>query len=316
MKIPKDFEQRQKNLIKYNNITKRKSYYHKPDEIETRNIKIKKSQTKLNLIKENSIKDIIYSHRYVPINWRRKANYQEQVMNLISKDENFLSYLGNIGSNQDTNKLKTNLASEEVNKSEKKVNMNKKNLRKFQLFRNKSMDERELDIYLTKLGKNYPIKEKLKDLFDEEILKYNEDKNKINDNNPKLTLKFITTEKKKNDINKNIYVQLISKKTRYSDKNKINRAQSAINRYDRNFICVNDFDRKKYNIKDRYAMKQLESVNYYGPYYSYCPECGIRNTEFYKNINTNTLIEIVGQIKKNKDEQILRNLKQTKKIEK
>ena len=61
MKIPKDFEQRQKNLIKYNNITKRKSYYHKPDEIETRNIKIKKSQTKLNLIKENSIKDIIYS---------------------------------------------------------------------------------------------------------------------------------------------------------------------------------------------------------------------------------------------------------------
>ena len=178
------------------------------------------------------------------------------------------------------------------------------------------MDERELDIYLTKLGKNYPIKDKLKDLFDEKILKYNEDKNKINDNNPKLTLKFITTEKKKNDINKNIYVQLISKKTRYSDKNKINRAQSAINRYDKNFICVNDFDRKKYNIKDRYAMKQLESVNYYGPYYSYCPECGIRNTEFYKNINTNTLIEIVGQIKKNKDEQILRNLKQTKKIEK
>ena len=63
-------------------------------------------------------------------------------------------------------------------------------------------------------------------------------------------------------------------------------------------------------------MNQIESINFYGPYFSYCPECGPRNLDFYKNIDTNTLIEIVGQIKKNKDEQILKTINRKKHVKK
>ena len=61
-------------------------------------------------------------------------------------------------------------------------------------------------------------------------------------------------------------------------------------------------------------MKQLESINFFGPYYSYCSKCGEKNTNFYKNIDSETLIEIIKQIQNNKDEQILKKLK-SKKIE-
>ena len=51
----------------------------------------------------------------------------------------------------------------------KKENETKK-IRKFQLFRNKTMDERDVDNYFKKLEKSYPIKGKLNELFDKKIL--------------------------------------------------------------------------------------------------------------------------------------------------
>ena len=45
-------------------------------------------------------------------------------------------------------------------------------------------------------------------------------------------------------------------------------------------------------------MKHLESINFFGPYYSYCPPCGNRNIDFYKNLDKKKLIQIVQQIKK------------------
>ena len=312
MENSKDIEQKNNNLLQFNNLAWGKKFGHKPDEIEKRNIKLRSSQYKLNKIKENSIKDIIYSHKNVPISWRSKSNYQKQVMNLIANDDNFLVYLGSIGGNKNMSKSVATFG------NSKKIGNydNLKKKKRVKLFRNNSMDERELDIYLTKLGKHYPIKGKLKELFEENILMSIGGKNIINlkkNNNSNLKYKYITSEKKKTDINKNIYVQLVSNKIRNSEKIKINPSQSAIVRkHNKNFLDKEKFNRKKLHIKDRYAMNQLESINFYGPYFSYCPECGIRNTDFYKNIDTNSLIEIVGQIKKNKDELILKSLNRKK----
>ena len=319
MKITNDFQQRKINSLKFNNLSWRRAFGHKPDEIEKRNIKLRKTQSQLYQIKENSIKDIIYSHKTVPISWKSKFNYKDQVMNLIANDDNFLVYLGNIGGNPNIAKSISSYANNI--KSENYENLKKKNKNKIKLFRNKSMDSRELDIYLTKLGKNYPIKGKLKDLFSETVLMSLDSTNKINlkknNNNKLLSFKYITTEKKKNDINKNIYVQLTTNKTRNSDKSKVRRAQSAITKnYNKKYLDKENYNRRKLYIKDRYAMNQIESINFYGPYFSYCPECGPRNLDFYKNIDTNTLIEIVGQIKKNKDEQILKTINRKKHVKK
>lgn len=289
------------------------NFPNKEDELEKKNIKIKRSRSELNLIKETAIKDLIYSHKNVPTDWKKRPNYQNQVSNLIANDENFLIYLGNIGGKQESTKYNKSTYGEN-DKSGNEAKMTKNYSRKIKLFRNNSMDERELDIYLTKLGKNFPIKGKLKDLFDNKILMSIESKNKlIDDNKSKLIYKYITSEKKKNDINKNIFVHLIPSKP-IPKKYKIKRAQSAFNYYNKKNSNKNVFKRKKINIKDRYAMNQLTSINFFGPYFSYCPDCGNKNIDFYQNMNTNTLIEIVGQIKKNKDEEILRKLKHPKKI--
>ena len=109
---------------------------------------------------------------------------------------------------------------------------------------------------------------------------------------------------------------MVSNKSNQPNKKRIIRPQSAIAlRGGKRNIEEDNYKKKKYKIKDRYAMNQLESVNFFGPYYSYCYQCGNRNVDFYKNIDSDTLIEIVGQIKKNKDEQVLRNLNR-KKLEK
>ena len=317
MKISKDLIYGKRTFYNFNSSTWRKSYGYKPDEIEKRNIKIRISQNKLNKIKKESIKDMIYSNKHVPKSWRAKPNYQEQVRDMLANDENFLVYMGNMGK-KDKNKSKIDNLKMIGNKKTiffpNKNNSNKK----LKLFRNKTMDDREVDIYLTNLGKSFPIKEKLNELFDDKSLlsignknKINIKKNNSNNNNIDLRYKCIITEKKKGDINKNIFINLINNKSRNLVKQKIYRVQSAIakNSFRKK---IKDDSIKKYKIKDKYAMRQLESINYYGPYYSYCPNCGKRNTDFYNNINSDVLINIVGQIKKNKDEQILKNLNHKK----
>ena len=178
MKIVNDFQQRKNDLLKFNKLSWRRALGRKPDEIEKSNTKLRNTQFQLDQIKENSIKDIIYSHKTVPISWKSKFNYKDQVMNLIANDDNFLVYLGNIGGN--LNLVKSIKSYANNPKSENYENLKKKNKSGIKLFRNKSMDSRELDIYLTKLGKNYPIKGKLKDLFSENVLMSINSINKLN----------------------------------------------------------------------------------------------------------------------------------------
>ena len=63
-------------------------------------------------------------------------------------------------------------------------------------------------------------------------------------------------------------------------------------------------------------MKQLESINYFGPYFSYCSECAIKNINFYKNIESDVLFDIIKQIKNIKDEQLLERINSKKKAKK
>ena len=57
---------------------------------------------------------------------------------------------------------------------------------------------------------------------------------------------------------------------------------------------------KKVIINDPIIKKYLESINYFGPYYSYCPPCNNRNLEFYKNLEQNDCINLIKFIKKAK----------------
>ena len=64
---------------------------------------------------------------------------------------------------------------------------------------------------------------------------------------------------------------------------------------------------KRIEINDPIIKKYLESINYFGPYYSYCPPCRNRNMEFYNKMNQNEAIKLMQYLKKvkGKDEIII-----------
>ena len=300
MKVSQYIENEKTNNL--NSLTWRSPYADKPINFEKINNSLRIKKLKLNLIKENSIKDFIYSNRQVPISWKSKYGYNEQVIKLLANDEIFLSYMGNIYKNS-VNKL-GDIKVLSYKSKLKKTNEIKK-IKKFQLFRNKTMDERDVDNYLKKLDRLYPIKGKLNELFD------------INQNiKQKLKLSCVTANKIKSDINGNIYTNLVLKKSRNIEDKKFHRSRSAINSNYKKEKKKENISNRKFILKNPYLMKQLESINYFGPYFSYCSKCGVKNTNFYKNIESDILIDIIKQIKNNKDEQMLQRINSKKKSKK
>jgi hypothetical protein len=68
-----------------------------------------------------------------------------------------------------------------------------------------------------------------------------------------------------------------------------------------------DFDSfyKKTKINNPVIQKNLEFINFYGPYYSYCPPCLNRNLEFYNNLEPNHCLKLIQYIKKLRKKNIL-----------
>ena len=304
------------------------------DEIELKNIKIKDSFHKLKDIKANSLKDFVYSNRQIPDHWKKKLDYQNQVLELFAKDENFLLYVGNVpdeveniesdkpkqkidkkrilfrNNGQDgwQNKTENNtLKNESIrkNNSARIKSFSSKNIKnKLKRIKNKSIGEKEIFHIFDELHNNFPIKEKLVDLFPKKAIKSIGLENSVIGNKLKRFYPEMKPEKRRNIFRQNIFVNLIPQKP----KNKFNltskQYQSAIfNKGHKksgvnNFILNSEFIKKKIDIKNEIVMKQLESINFYGPYYSYCPPCGNRNVDFYKNLDSQTLVSLVQQIKK------------------
>jgi hypothetical protein len=303
------------------------------DEIELKNIKIRDSFHKLRDIKANSLKDFVYSNRQIPDHWKKKLDYQNQVFELFAKDENFLLYVGNVPDeveNIESNKSKQKIDKKKIlfrnngqegwqNKTENNILKNEKiernnsiriksfsskNIKnKLKHIKNKSIGEKEIINIFDELHNDFPIKEKLVDLFPEKVIKSIRLENNVIGNKLKQFYPEMKPEKRRNIFRQNIFVNLIPQKPK-NKSNLISRQyQSAIfNKSHKkpstnNFMLNSEFVKKKFDIKNELVMKQLESINFFGPYYSYCPSCSNRNIDFYKNLDSQTLVSLVQQIK-------------------
>ena len=127
--------------------------------------------------------------------------------------------------------------------------------------------------------------------------------------------------KRQNTFRQNIFTNLLPSNDKYG-KN-FSKTSSGFNscsnfrkkkidfqiRNNNNIYLNSDFDffNKKININNPTVLKYLEGINYFGPYFSYCPPCGHRNLEFYKNLEPSQCLQIIQQIKKNKGKNIIVN---------
>ena len=328
IKLNKYFFHSSKPLNKYKNKNSDVKKEQLFDEIELKTQFIKENNKKIKKIKIESIKELVYANKNIPEKWKSKREYPTQVLELFSKDSKFLNYVGNKGGStnnenitKSTQNLRninnlTNISNKNFNIKNKKINLsiiteNNKinNLTKYchttptknryNSLKEKFLNEKEILNILDELQMNYPIKEKLAEIYPEEEIRKIGLKNEIlkNKNNKNINIRYplINSEKKKEEIKNNIYVNLFTSYNKQNNKENKNENINSkyIDDYDINLLKI-----RKEMIKNPIANKHLERINFYGPYYSYCPSCGYRNLKFYKKLNLNQLIKFTNIIKK------------------
>ena len=180
-------------------------------------------------------------------------------------------------------------------------------------YKNIISSEDEVESIFDDLKNKYPIRKKLDELYPN----YNFDKSKNNkklsmsNKNEKIySLQNLIDKSKLNKIKRmerNIYNNLFQKKSRaknYSHLLKNSEHYKLISKTQKS-IPLNSFkmcnEAKKEFIKkelnDSKIFNQLHSINFYGPYFSYCPHCSNNNIKYYKNMERSQCISLLNHIK-------------------
>ena len=174
--------------------------------------------------------------------------------------------------------------------------------------------EDETEILFDKLEEKYSIKNKFEELFssynaDEMTMQLNS--NTTKNNNEKIYSIKRNIEKEKlikiKKIQRNIYNNLLLKD---KNKTKINSNQLLFKKYKLISNTQKHIDKlkqenKKENkkeiikndINNSKIFSLLKSINFYGPYFSYCPTCHDNNINFYKNLDKNECLNLLNHIK-------------------
>ena len=370
------------------------------DDIENNDISIKLKQKQLQKIKNESLKEFVFTNKHIPDKWKKKLNYQNDVIKILAKDNDFLLYVSRgsnpsmaetistgsstsdyISKNYNTiNKgLKTSYSqmfpkinnrslSEEKQKIKNDIinNMNKTADEDFPINENtfsssrspypklkgqnkkETMNDKDITNLLEEFRIAYPIKLKKEDQIElkyghghEESLDEESNKKKL----PKSNLLFYNTfmqlnrnanpfanvhkmklDKRQRIFRQNIFNNLIpphANKTLKSNSmvnlnpsNKFKKMKIKNEEKEQKFGPFLNFDYdsfyKKTKINNPVIEKNLEYINFYGPYYSYCPPCLNRNLEFYNNLEQNQCLKIIKYIKKIRGKKNIINLKEKK----
>ena len=132
---------------------------------------------------------------------------------------------------------------------------------------------------------------------------YKKDKNL--ENNPFYNLDKMKLELRQEAYRQNIYTNLVpftsrtqSSKIKKNKKRKIKKIEES--KYGPFLNSNIEIFDKKVEINNPILKKYLESIHYFGPYYSFCPPHKSRNLEFYKNLDIKKANEIIQYIKKAK----------------
>ena len=221
---------------------------------------------------------------------------------------------------------------------EKNINLSSSRLGRFKpkSKHKNDYDEKEINNILEDFKTNYPIKQKLKELYEKTNYYSSPLKNNLNltksiDNNTTKNI-FSTSfiKNSKNEIekdsksNRNIFYKTIKNQQIFKRKNVIRQnvfnnlvstresfdAKSTDNKCIKKLkpIIFSDYKNfiKKIKIKNPLVDKNLENINFYGPYFSYCPPCYNKNIEYYNNLEINQCLNLLHHIKKLKFKDIKR----------
>ena len=348
------------NNLDFKNLNK--GFY---DDIEKNDVKIKKDQKELKKLKDTSLKEFIYTNKDIPDKWKKKSNYEDDLLNIMINDKNILTYIGtcpkeekvvtksykdsyyessfpninnryipkktsenNISKKDEINNINDSEIAKKNTMTEEFANdysVSKMSKMKYKIKNKNQLNDKLINNILEDFKTAYPIQEKLQQLYTKTNYyntNTNNNSNELNDENKSTKKGLIMTNSLKNFNNtatsNNTFFSSIKNQQQFKRKNVFR--QNVFN----NLIPNSNYsvpkrtqERKKIKIEERpffvsdhqsfikrveianpLIIKNLESINYYGPYFSHCPPCNNRNLDFYKNLEINQCLGIIHHIKK------------------
>jgi hypothetical protein len=173
--------------------------------------------------------------------------------------------------------------------------------------------EDEVENIFDDLKNKYPIKKKLEELYPNYNFEQSKSNVKLNMSNKDekiYSLQNLIDKSKLNKIKRmerNIYNNLFKKKYKtknYSHLLKKNDHYKLFSKTQKNmplntFKVSNEIKKEfiKKELNDSKIFNQLHSINFYGPYFSYCPHCSNNNIKYYKNMERSQCISLLNHIK-------------------
>ena len=255
-------------------------------------------------------------------------------------------YLENNESQKEKNPTNTLHESNNINNSAMGSSIKKK----YSFLNNDKISEKEINALMDDYKAAYPIKEKLNELYITSNY-YNKNKNEtyyndLNELNSNEENKLISTKKSYNSISstnrlmtKRVFIhtnkKIMNKKQKTFRQNIFNNLSPPI---DNTFYSFNKEKLKKINISNKLfniiqnktnknsdisklseitnpiIKRNIESINYYGPYFSFCPSCRSKNMEYYNNMEPKQCLEIIHLIKKVRNNNDILNIRRTSSV--
>lgn len=155
------------------------------------------------------------------------------------------------------------------------------------------LNEKEIMNILDEYRNAYPIQKP-------EVINKNKAITEFKNTNGWLTLRYMKDSEKQNMFKTSIYTNLLPLKD--PARIKSSKPKAKVEEKKTNFGPFLNFDyeafNKKIEITNPAVKKNLENINYFGPFYSHCPSCKNRNLEFYEKMESSQCIELLKCIKK------------------
>ena len=279
-------------------IQKNTNFYF---DLEDKCHSIKKNKKNLLSIKNKLIPELVYTNKDVPLTWKKKPDFQDNVVNIMANNEYFLSYIGKEGLKTEPNitPKKTNdnnnctpfisYMNKTSRKNTLKQNNSTKGIKKANLwsqYNQNKLNEKEIKIILDDFKTNFPLNDSSNIASGKQNLTARTISTPVNYDIKKMPMKMRL--RRKNAFIKSIYNNMIPPKiSSKSSKNIIKQNNS-----------YNNKNNQKLEIEDPEIKRKLETINYYGPYYSYCPPCKRRNIDFYNNYEKSYCLRLLQYMKK------------------
>ena len=295
--------------IKNKKIINSKKFDNFYDDIESSDKTINNDKKLINNIKKLTIREFIYSNKAIPLSWKKKFNYKNDMIKIISNDNLVLSYLGSSSKNIISEKLpKIKYKS----KSENNFSINNLNSARIKRMKKKFKFQKELDnddikVLLEDYKCSFPLKDKIEKLekryFSSLEGNSNIDKSKCDNENDfqssysknsynsinapdnyRFNRKYIIKMNKKN-FKQNI----IGLESLKQNKNK----SKILN----DILYRNKRKNPDFNTNNKIIEKNIKGINYYGPHFSFCTSCKSKNLEFYNHMEPNQCLKLINHIK-------------------